>query len=344
MLHLSRYKSQTWLVWLWSITLVLSIIPQSLTIDVLPSLQQDDALITDYGRLTLNPTSEWSVTWMVAQHKPLLIWTYIGPLLAEISYQLGGHTGVGPRIMALIGGAFAATMALGWLIRRRVPVYAAFAIAVAFLLDPLFTYSQRMARVDSWVVGFCLAACWILRIIPYKNPSEQKYYLSAAGGLVTVASLVWPSSFFLYPLIGLEFYSLVEQKGGKLIQKVWLSGLKYFFGGAIFILIILLLPFRENFLILIGDMSAVVTQNIETSKPLWQKILAIFDYDLWLKSIKTYVKILAPFLPILALAGAWHRREKGLIFVTILTTILIFSTLVYEFRILHRKVRAEDRI
>lgn len=326
-----RFKN---LFWLWSVSLIIAIIIQALTIDILPSLQQDDALITDYGRLTLDPTSEWSVTWLVGQNKPLLIWTYIGPLLAEIGFQLGGSSGIGTRIMALIGGAFAASMSLGWLIKRGVLVYASYGIAIAFLLDPLFTYSQRMARVDSWVVGFCLAACWILKIVPEKNNTEKKYFLAAAGGLVTIASLIWPSAFFLYPLIGLEFFSLFDKSGWKITNDLKFS-LKYFLGGAFTILILLLLPFWQNILILSGDISTVVSQNVETANSLWQKVLAIFNYDLWLKAIKTYVKLLTPLLPILALAGAWHRREKGLIFVTILTTILIFSTLVYEFRLLY---------
>src|SRR4051812_23086235 len=119
--------SRVW--WAWIIILAVTFLIQVSTIDVMPSLQKDEIQIADYGRLTLDPSSDWSVNWLVAEGKPILLWSYLGPLLSETSYQLFGNSGLGPRIVALLGGLLAATMALGWLMARRVPLYAAFGLA-----------------------------------------------------------------------------------------------------------------------------------------------------------------------------------------------------------------------
>ena len=153
---MDKNAKKVWYIWI--IFAIGMCLIEASTLDVLPSLMQDEAQITDYGRLALDPLSRWSVTWWVSGDKPLLLWSYLGPLFAEFGYQIGGPSGVGPRIMALIGGLTAAIMALGWLLERKVPTVIAGLLALAFLLDPLFTLSQRMARTDSWVMTFYLAS------------------------------------------------------------------------------------------------------------------------------------------------------------------------------------------
>lgn len=320
-------------VWTWSVIVLIAVAIQALTVDILPSLQQDDALITDYGRLTLDPASDWGVTWLVAHNKPLLLWTYIGPLIAEVSYQLGGPSGTGTRIMALIGGAVAATIALLWLRSRNIPVFAAMGLAAALLLDPLFTYSQRMARVDSWVVAFCLASCYLIRRSARTDASKGNMYRLAAGACAGLASLTWPSALLLFPLIGLELLSLVPlaRRNSRRIGVI----ICWFSAGAILALILLLLPVQRNIEILLGDLSTMVTQNVSSSRTFMEQLTAILDPARWLKSAKTFGKLLAPFLPMLALSGAIYRRDRGLILVAAGTLMLIFSTLVYEFRLLY---------
>lgn len=317
--------------WAWCLVILAALVIQAMTVDVLPSVQQDDALVTDYGRLALDPSSDWSVTWLVAHDKPLLLWTYLGPLLAEIGFQAGG--GTGPRIMALIGGAAAATMALAWLLSRSIPALAAMGLAAALLLDPLFTYSQRMARVDSWVIAFCLAACYLLRISRNRDPRSRNLCRLAAGACTALASVTWPSALLLFPLIALEFLSATPLRTGNV--RAFLAGSGWFFAGAGSALVILLIPVREHIAILLGDLSTMVTQNVGSSRSGLQELTAVFDPALWLKSLKTFGKLLAPFLPVLALAGALYRRDAGLILVTAGTICLIFATLVYEFRLLY---------
>ncbi|WP_018614292.1 hypothetical protein [Segetibacter koreensis] len=323
--------------WLFSI-LILAVIflIESSTIDVMPSLQKDEIQITDYGRLTLNPLSDWSVNWLVPEGKPILLWSYLGPLLSELSYQIFGNSGLGPRIAALLGGLVAAIMSLKWLSARQVPLYAACCLSLAFLLDPLFVLSQRMARVDSWVIAICLAACWLLRASDLKRDKFLWIRIVCAGGLSAVAALVWPSSIFLYPLIMLEFAHLVKFKISDTGSwKYAAINVCYFIAGWVFFLTILLVPIWHNLSIIFNDMSSVVSKNVDTSRSFSTRIYAIFNQHLWMKLIKAFVKTLSLFLPLLAIFGAIYRREKGLILVTVFVVALIFATLIYELRVLY---------
>ena len=324
-----------WKMWFTVLAVVFAI--QLLTIDVLPHLQQDEAQITDYGRLALDPQSDWSITWWMAEGKPLLLWSYLGPLIAEISFQFAGASGLGPRIASLLGGMVAATMVLGWLISRRVPVYAAFGLSVVFLLDPLFVLSQRMARLDSWVIALCLAACWILHTeIKKESRSFPRWRIMAAGGLAATAAFIWPSAIFMYPLLVFEL--LQYPRNDKTVIDKWksifLQGINFILGGVI-IVFLLLLPVWDHMVIIFSDMATMVTQNVDASKSFPDKLFGLFNPHNWLKTIKVFIKTFSPFLPLLAIAGALLKFEKGLIIATIGTVILIFATLVYEWRVLY---------
>ncbi|MCY2687961.1 hypothetical protein [Salinimicrobium sp. TH3] len=323
-------------VWFWwFLTVVLAFFIQLLTIDVLPHLQQDEAQITDYGRLALDPNSEWSVTWIVEEAKPLLLWSYLGPLISEISFNMGGGLGIGPRIISLLGGVLAATVIFGWLSSRRVPVYAAFGLSVAFLLDPLFVLSQRMGRMDALVFTFCLLACWLLRLAENKIFKRGEFYTFAAGGSVAVAAFIWPSAIFLFPLIFMEFF---YRNPGRKINDKWkyYSNKLFFFGiGGGTIAILLLIPIRNSIVPIFSDMGSMVTQNVDSSRTLVTQIFALFDFELWLKLGKVFVKTFSPLFPVFALAAILIRRDKSLIFALTVTLGLIFASLVYEFRAIY---------
>jgi hypothetical protein len=324
-----------WLMWV--CVMVLTFIIQLSTIDVLPSIQQDEVQITDYGRLVLDPKSDWSVTWRVAEGKPLLLWSYLGPLIAEISFQIGGVHGIGPRIASLIGGLAAATMVFGWLLARKLPIYAALGLSLAFLLDPLFVLSQRMARVDSWVITLCIGACWLLHVAQIKGGySLNRGRLMLAGAFAATATLVWPSAVFLFPLIILELVQLdkAENVLTDRIKSIASIGFYFFVGGAI-TMVLLIIPIWQNLVIIFNDMTTMVSQNIDSSKTFQSRIFSLFNYQLWLKMIKAFLKTSSPFFPLFAIAGVLIRWEKWLILVTILTITMIFASLVYEFRVMY---------
>ena len=321
---------------LWSIIAVSMFLLQASTLDVLPSLMQDEAQITDYGRLALDPLSRWSVTWWVAGDKPLLLWSYLGPVFAELGYQIGGSSGVGPRMVALIGGFTAAVMALGWLMQRKVPVRVAGLLSMAFLLDPLFTLSQRMARSDSWVIAFCLAACWLLRLSESKNGFKQILLIMFSGSLAAIGLFIWPSALFLLPLILVELFHSIyntDRINRSLKYRSWLT--VYFIVAGLVTSILLILPIQHQIETILDDMQKMVELNVNATETPLSRLFGLFSYQPWAKFVKAFVKTLSPFLPLLALWAVLFKRERGLLLGLILTLILIFATLVYEFRLLY---------
>lgn len=323
--------------WVWLATLVIVFLVQAWTLGVLPHMQQDEAQITDYGRLALQPHSDWSVTWLTARDKPLLLWTYLGPLIAEIGYQLGGGAGLGPRIASLLGGLFAATMAIGWLFSRRVPPLAAWCLGVAFLLDPMFDLSQRMARVDSWVFGCCIGACWLLRKAAAGNDaSERRRPLIVAGMLAATAPFLWPSAIFLYPLIVVELIHLLSRNraAGMPVRVMVLQVVVFLISGVV-TACLLVIPVWNNLQVIFADMSSVVAMNVKSSSSSYERLFVLFDYHPWAKLVKAFVKTLSPLFPLLAIAGILVCRDKLLTLAAFIALAAMLATLVYEFRALY---------
>lgn len=323
---------QLWCIWLF-IALVIFMV-QSLTADVLPDIRQDEAQITDYGRLVLHPTSKWSVNWLLEERKPLILWSYLGPLISEAGYQIVGYYGVGPRIVALLGGLVAATMIFGWLLARSVPLYAAFFLSLAFLLDPLFVLAQRMARVDAWVMALCLGCCWILRTTTWRK--NNFFQVASAGGLAVTAMFIWPSAFFLYPLIIMELAQLIRfrKAHNNLLNETLKVSVCFIAGGACF-LFLLLIPVWSSLFIISEDISKMVSLNTKSSLPLQERLLGLFNHNHWFKLVKAMVKTFSPVIPLCALISLFYRQKIELLLVTLFAMALIFATLVYEFRVLY---------
>ena len=321
---------------LWAFFSLTALIIQLYTIDVLPHLQQDEAQITEYGRLVLNPESDWSINWRLQERKPLLLWSYLGPLIAELSFHIGGTSGIGPRIASIFGAILAATMALGWLLSRNVTQIAALGLSLAFLLDPLFVLSQRMGRVDSWVIALCLACCWILRISLDRKKRQANWLILLGGGLMATAALVWPSAIFLLPLILLELFqkSPFSNDQGKIWRVVGKKLLLFGLGGVITTML-LLLPIWNHLGLILNDSSAMISGNINASKSLFSRIFGLFNKESWFKFIKALIKTWTPLFPLLALAGIIIRKKISLIITFIIALSIIFASLVYEFRVLY---------
>jgi TM2 domain-containing membrane protein YozV len=230
----------------------------------------------------------------------------------------------------------AATMALGWLVARRVPFYAAFGLSLAFMLDPLFVFSQRMARPDSWVLALCFACCWLLRETTNKDHSFERWHIMAAGGLAATAAFIWPSAVLIYPLIILELFQVA--KAGKEVayrNKYILSLVLYFTVGGLIFAVLLLLPIWQNLLIILNDMTTLLSQNVDPSKTSQDRFFSFFNIESWLTMMRTFRRAFSPVFPLLALAGIVLHREKGLILVFIVTLFIIFASRVYSLRVLY---------
>ncbi|MFD3002753.1 hypothetical protein ACFS7Z_20445 [Pontibacter toksunensis] len=326
------------MVWLmWGFALTLALVVQLLTLDSLLLFYKDEAQIIDYGRLTLNPNSTWSISWRVAEEKPILLWSYLGPLISEASFMMSGYSSLGPKVASLLGGLFASTMALGWLIVRRVPKYAAFGLSLAFLLDPLFLLSQRIGRVDSWVLGCCLCCCWILHGTDIvKNNNQAKFRLVIAGGLAAISALIWPSGVFLYPLIVIELFKFdnTEDKFITKRQVIWLRG-GYFALGGLITSMLLLIPIAQHFFLIFGDMTTMLSNNVNSSMSFFERFFALLEYKQWLKMLKAFIKTFSPLFLIFALVGLFLRFDKRIFIATLLAAGIIFASQIYEQRLLY---------
>ena len=135
-----------------------------MTLELDPLTYQDEVQIVDYGRVILNPSTDWALTWYVQGDHPVIPFSYLGKLIQEAAFNLTATSGLGPRYLAMFGGVLAATCALGWLIVRNTPPIFALVLGFAFLIDPIFSDIYRGGRIDGWAIAASLGACWLLRL------------------------------------------------------------------------------------------------------------------------------------------------------------------------------------
>ncbi|MFZ2097168.1 MAG: hypothetical protein WAV05_11080, partial [Anaerolineales bacterium] len=188
-----------WIKWSLAITVIALI--HSFTLTISPTVWPDEVDIIDYGRVALQPNTEWSINWQ-EEDRPRLMLSYLGPILQEWAFQFSGESLVGPRAISLIGALAAATIAVGWLRSRGTSAFKAGLLGLIFLLDPLFTQSYRGARVDGWAMALGLGACWVLSRTSWRIQNGRTYHgmVLLAGALDLLAFFVWPSAVMLFPL------------------------------------------------------------------------------------------------------------------------------------------------
>lgn len=329
------------ILYLWFLMAGVAVFIQALTVSFLPGINNDEIQITEYGRLILNPNSNWSANWLVQKEKPLFLWTYIGPLISELSYLMGNATGEGPRFASMLGGFLAATITLLWLRARNVTAWAAFLLSLVYLIDPLFVLSQRTARLDSWVFAFCTLSCLILRVaaqgndLPKQN-RKKNLPLVWSGFCAAFAAFVWPSAVLLYPLIICELYNYLKSERSK--DDNWFyytRNCSVFLCSIFFCGLLLLLPIWNTLPFLLQDLKQMLQLNVRSSNSTGSQLSQLVSYQPYVKLIKAFAKTFTPFLPILALYGGISRFRKPEVVATMLTVLFIGFTLVYHFRVLY---------
>ena len=155
-----------------------------------------------WGGYSLNPSTDWSLSWLVHEAKPLLSLNYLGAAFQEFAYQLLAPSNLGSRLSSLLGALLTASLVLGWLTSRGTPRWPAFAVSLMFLLDPIFNVSYMQGRVDSWAIAICIAACWLLCHACHRFDNQRGVHwpVFMAGVLVSVSVFVWPTALALIPL------------------------------------------------------------------------------------------------------------------------------------------------
>lgn len=324
-------RSEKWFWAKWVLILSVVFLIHLSTMGIAPFLHKDEFLIVDLGRIVLNPNTDWSIAWMANLNQPSFFLCYLGPVMQELSFQIVGQ--YGPRLSATAGALLAATLIVKWLISKNASPNLSLLLGLVFLLDPLFVQSYGLGRVDSWMMAFCIASCWIIASISGKLPCTGffKSGLLLAGASFAVAIFIWPTAVFFVPLIVLELVCL-----GKVyyaINKSWKEQsaiVLYYAIGASLMSIILLLPISQIFFTPIYNLDGMET-NIGVGVTKTGLELAWY-------SIYQFIEIFRglKFTPVLVLvAGVYviKQRQIGLVVALCCITIFLTFTKVYIHRV-----------
>jgi hypothetical protein len=299
------------------------------TLDISPVFWQDEVQQVDFGRLTLEPGSEWSTKWSPRTGRPVRVWSYGGPLVHELFYRAAGKTPRAVRLAALLGAMLAATAMLGWLLARGTSPWPAGVVSLAFFLDPLFVKSYKGGRVDGWAFAAALGACWMLRrACAAPTAAARAYgYAALAGALAAAAAMTWQSAVFLYPLILLELVHLLRGNHGR---RRTLALSASFLAGGLAVAAALALPLLPQWSILVEDTRVFLSSSAATGAPPAARLRKLLRFGSMAGALN-----LSAIALITAFLAALLRREAGLLLATLAGYALIASTLIYSARVLY---------
>lgn len=323
-------KSPLWKRWIIVTALVAFI--YAATIPFAPYLHPDELLTLDMGRTILNPHKSWSIGWLLDQGKPVLLFTYVGPILQEFSYLLMGQ--FGPRISALAGALLAATIMMAWLKSKQTPDNVALLLALVFLLDPLFVQAYTIGRVDGWAMACSLSACLIISNATNKplKSAFPKYNLLFAGALTCLSIFVWASSAFLIPLIILELVTFIRSYSKRNSEKIfWRKPVLLFVAGGCLMLALLLAPILSWVTREFTDVLSSIVINLKSGEDAHKPAFAnkFFHSLLRLFGILKFT----PFLAIAAVIGIVYRKSVGIVISMAFAAFLMIETFVYIQRV-----------
>lgn len=314
----------------WAAALAAAALVHVLTLDISPIYWQDEVQQVDFGRLTLEPESEWSTKWSPQTGRPVRAWSYAGPLAHELLYRAAGETPRAVRLAALFGAMLAATTMLGWLLARGTSPWPAGALSLAFFLDPLFVKSYKGGRVDGWAIAAALASCWMLRRAR-AAPAQARRYAALAGALAAAAAMTWQSAVFLYPLILLELVHLLrEGPGTKHGRRRALTLSAAFLAGSVAVAVALAIPLLPHASRLVEDTRIFLSSSAATGAPVTARLRKLLRFGAVAGTLNLSIVVL-----ITAFLAALIRREAGLLLATLAGYALIASTLIYSARVLY---------
>lgn len=167
--------------------------------DLIPWL--DETYIVEMGRLFLSG-GDANSTLMGSSPVSLMPFCYLGPLLQEVLFRLGGQLAVrlspfvGLMVMAVSFGVYLKRTTTLPRLERRV-------FALAVLVSPIAFQCALLTRVDTWA----LAAIWcaLAALACPEGRLRTKTTLAVAAGFSVVAVFVWPTAFLFGPLVVAAF-------------------------------------------------------------------------------------------------------------------------------------------
>lgn len=316
--------NKTWRVW-WLLSLIVCGVHLAI-LNIDSRINQDEVQIVDLGRATLQPDIPWAVSWDIQQQFPVLPFSYLGPVIQEIAFQASFPSDAGVRVSSLLGALLAATCALGWLLARGTPANVALILALAFLVDPVFSITYRDGRVDGWALACCLVTCWLIRLAirPDLAKKLQTRIVFFAGVTAATSVFIWPSSLMLAPLMTLEFLLLLHSQTQRELRNPvaieWLTIRSVVYGGAL-------------------------------ATTMWA-IPIVLDWEMYLSGLKTtfaiqtwaaifqpslidLIAVHDPIIVLVAIISLMLKRDWGLILAFGMSAILASQTMLYPARLLY---------
>ena len=170
---------KTWLWWLPFLALMLAIFLPSLGSSPIV-VWQDEVQIVDYGRVMLDPGTDWAVSWSTHEHKPVPPVSYLGCIGAELAYRFTG-TVLGSRLFCIAGGFLLGSLVLGLMKEPGRPPVIGLLFAGLIVLDPGLVQSYRAGRLDAMAMAFVLAGALCLKLHA-RNPDWR--WLVAACAVI----------------------------------------------------------------------------------------------------------------------------------------------------------------
>ena len=206
---------KTWLWWLPFLALMLAIFLPSLGSSPIV-VWQDEVQIVDYGRVMLDPGTDWAVSWSTHEHKPVPPVSYLGCIGAELAYRFTG-TVLGSRLFCIAGGFLLGSLVLGLMKEPGRPPVIGLLFAGLIVLDPGLVQSYRAGRLDAMAMAFVLAGALCLKLHA-RNPDWR--WLVAASLALACAPYIWVRAAMSIPAALLPLVFASEMPTRKLLRTI----------------------------------------------------------------------------------------------------------------------------
>lgn len=314
-------SSQRVMTWAGLVGLLVAISVQSWTLTISPTVWQDEAQTIDIGRQLLESSSPETV-WFEPGRAGLPQLSYLGPLLLELAFRIGGETLFAPRLAALLAAAVAGIACLVWLRRLGVPLLFGWLALFWLYLDPAVERSYRGARADTLAMALAFAACVV--ISGSRGATSFRRRLVVAGAIAAVLPWIWLPAFLLWPLIGVAVWHARSESDA---STSWLHTLSWGGVGALAGTAAVMLPVSGALFETLAAMRGLLTFDATVkdigapqSAGRWDGVWASIRY--------------APWLPVIAAAGAVvsGRIGRGLALAAAAVALVVIGTRPYLYR------------
>lgn len=188
---------------LWVLLMALIAVHSTWTLHFSPKLNRDESEIVEYGRVIMNPGTDWSCIETPAGRSEAFF-GYASAIVHELAYRMTNHHDA-PRLLALAGLLVAACAALWWLRERGCDPWLAGSVALLLAVDPIFETAVRYGRPDSWTCALLMAACALVRVSARQQGRRATQTLVIAGMLAGFSPWLWPTAVITAPVVLAEF-------------------------------------------------------------------------------------------------------------------------------------------